>query len=296
MKNSIENSHSDKITIIYVVGSGHCGSTLLDIIMDSHSKIVGVGELTNWSFNKKRQLETICSCKKTLMECSFWQKVFKNIPDEFQLSDSKLEIHQKKLDFIFNRKRYFSSVNRAKKIDFEKYLRLNEQIYKNILAVSGKKVIFDSSKDVDRANILSYSDKLELIFLHLVRDGRGVSYSYKIKYSGIISPVFRWALKNLKIEIFKRRYRERFVFIRYEDFCKDPKKEIEKILKKVGLDFEPQMLNFSKKIHHQAGGNRLRFDEVQEIKENILWRKRLPVFDKIVFHILFGWLNKIYNY
>jgi len=287
---------SNKILVIYLLGSGHCGSTLLDLIMDSHSQIVGVGELTNWPFSKERQSKTICTCGKSLSKCPFWQEVFKNIPNKLQFSTPKLEIHRKKIDFLLNRKRYVFASAKAKKVDLERYLKLNEKIYENILTVSGKKIVFDSSKDVERANVLLASDKLEVILLHLVRDGRGVSYSYKRKYGGIISPMLRWALKNLKIEILKRRYPQKFVFLRYEDFCRNPEKEIEKILKKIGLDFEPQMLNFRNKTHHQVGGNRLRFYKNQEIKENILWKKQLPIFDKIIFHILFGWLNKYYDY
>ena len=37
-------SHT-KIPVIYVVGNGHSGSTLLDLMLGSHSKIESVGEL-----------------------------------------------------------------------------------------------------------------------------------------------------------------------------------------------------------------------------------------------------------
>jgi hypothetical protein len=235
---------SNKILVIYLLGSGHCGSTLLDLIMDSHSQIVGVGELSNWLFETEKQSKILCTCRRPLSECSFWQKVFKGIPDDFRISDSKLEIYQKKIDFLLNRKKYIFASDKAKKVDLEQYLKLNEKIYENILAFSGKKVIFDSSKDVDRASALLLSQRLEVIFLHLVRDGRGVSYSYKKKYGGIVSPMLRWALKNLKIEILKQRCPQKFIFVRYEDFCKNPKQEIEKILKRIGFDFESQMLNF----------------------------------------------------
>lgn len=281
--------------IIYVLGSGHCGSTLVDLIMDSHSQIVGVGELTNWFFQKEKQSEIFCTCQKTLATCPFWQKVFQSIPQALQISDSKLAIHQKKIDFLFNRKRYFFVADKIKKVDLEKYLKLNEKVYENILTYSGKKIIFDSSKDVDRAKALLDSGQLEIIFLHLVRDGRAVSYSYKRKYGGVITPMIRWALRNLKIEILKRRHPEKFIFMRYEDFCKNPKQEIKKILQRIGLDFEPQMLNFREKTHHQAGGNRLRFTQDEKIREDLAWQTQLPLLDKIIFNLLFGWLNLYYR-
>jgi len=287
---------SNKILVIYLLGSGHCGSTLLDLIMDSHSQIVGVGELSNWFFEKEKQSKILCTCRRPLSKCSFWQEVSKGIPVDFQFSDSKLEIYRKKIDFLFNRKKYVFASAKTKKVNLERYLKLNEKIYENILTVSRKKAIFDSSKDVERASILLASDKLEVILLHLVRDGRGVSYSYKKKYGGIISPMLRWTLKNLKIEILKRRYPRKFIFLRYEDFCKNPEQAIEKVLKRIGFTFEPKMLEFRRKIHHQVGGNRLRFlIEEQQIKEDTAWKTKLPLLDKIIFNLLFGWLNLFYQ-
>ena len=37
-----------KIRTIFILGSGYCGSTLLDLILDSHSKIVGIEEFEDF--------------------------------------------------------------------------------------------------------------------------------------------------------------------------------------------------------------------------------------------------------
>ncbi len=286
---------SNKILVIYLIGAGRSGSTLIDIIMDSHSQIVGVGELSNWFFRKEKQSKMPCTCGKVLSECSFWQNVFKDIPENLQIPNSKLKINQKKIDFLFNRKKYFFIANKEKEVNLEKYLELNKRIYENILSYSKKRVVFDSSKEMDRAEILVSDNRFKILFLHLVRDGRGTTYSYKRKHGGIISPMLLWGLKNLKAEIFKKRYPQNFIFLRYEDFCQNPKQIIKKILKKVNLDFEPEMLSFREKVHHQVDGNPLRLRQDREIKEDITWKTELPLLDRIIFNFLFGWLNLIYK-
>jgi len=283
----------NKIKIIYLLGSGHCGSTLFDLIMDSHSKIAGVGELGYFPFDREKQDKFLCACRKPVSKCSFWKGVFQNIPEGIPW----LEIHRKKVDFLFNRAKYFFTIDKKKDVDLEKYLEFNQETYQRIADLSGKRVIFDSSKiDIDRADLLLKSDKLEMFFVHLVRDGRGVTYSYKMKYGRVLSPIFRWALRNIKIEIFRRRYPGKFIFVKYEDFCKNPEQEVKRIVESIGLNFEPQMLDFRDKDHHQVGGNRLKFDTSSEIKEDLVWKDKLPLFDRLVFYTLFGWLNKYYGY
>lgn len=285
----------NKIKIIYLIGAGRSGTTLLDIIADSHSKIVGIGELSNWVFEKEKQSKMPCSCGKSLSDCSFWQKVFDNIPNNLRFYNSKLKVNQKKIDFLFNQKKYFFAANSKIKFDLEKYLELNERIYQNILSVSGKKVILDSSKEMDRAEVILQNKNLEIVFIHLVRDGRGTTFSYKRKHGGIISPMLLWIFNNIKAEIFKKRYPNKTIFLRYEDFCKDPEWAIKKILNKVNLNFEPEMLKFREKIHHQVDGNPLRLKKGnQEIKEDLAWKEELPFGDKVIFNTLFGWLNFYY--
>ena len=55
--------------VIYILGSGHCGTTLLDLILDSHDKIVGLGQC------EKIGIKQICACGKGFSECSFWRSI-----------------------------------------------------------------------------------------------------------------------------------------------------------------------------------------------------------------------------
>jgi len=294
---------SQKISVIYLLGAGHSGSTLLDLIMGSHSQIFGAGELQQYFVSPDSRIRS-CMCGKTVLECPFWKKVFKNLNLE-----SGLTVYRKRKDFLLNRKSYLDSYYRCP-VNLEKYIELNEELYKNILKYSGKKIVFDSSKWPYRAELLLNSNKLDITILHLVRNGKGVTWSWRAcwdnrsRHSNVIRRIrvmYHWLACNLQIEIVKRRNRANYIFLRYEDFVKNPKGILKLILKKLGLSFEPQMMSFRNENNHQVAGNlklkrKLATNQEIKIKEDIGWKEDMPLIYRITFDLLFGWLNIYYKF
>jgi len=139
--------------------------------------------------------------------------------------------------------------------------------------------VVDSSKSPDRAELLGKSKNIKPVIVHLVRDGKAVTWSYMRKYKKVLSFMWRWFSSNIKTEIIKRRNNFDYIFIRYEDLVRNPKKTVKKILFKVGLKYESGMVDFRNFTHHEIGGNRMRFK-----KSNVL------------FNLLFGWLNLYYKH
>lgn len=274
-----------KIPVIYIIGSGHCGSTLLDFILDSHSKIFGVGEL------EAPHNDVPCACGQEFQKCSIWGSILKKFNLEI------LKIQRKKIDFLLNREKY--QVRKMGKwgalIDVENYLKYNELLYKEILKLSRAKVIVDSSEFIDRAELLAKNSNIELLVIHLVRDGGAVTWSYMKKYSKALPFMLRWATFNIKAEILRRRSNFKFIFVRYEDLVRNPERVIKKILHQVGLEYEPKMLHFGRFIHHQVRGYRPKLNKNTEIKEDVDWKQKMPKRYKIMFNLLFGWLNLIYR-
>lgn len=281
-----------KIPVILLVGEGHSGSTLLDLVMDSHSRIVGVGELSH--YNKHINSGELCSCGKQIKDCEFWQRVFNDV-DVLKLP----LIGRKKINFLLNNDKYFYCTDYEKKLDTKEYVRTTEQVYKNIVQFSEKKIIFDSSKNYDRAEaIVKYSQNLDIILLHLIRDGRGVTYSnIKLSRKGF-GFMKKWMMTNLKIELVKKRSKNiRNIFVLYEDFVKNPERVLKCILNQLNLSFEDKMLGFRSVTHHQPGGNlNLRIKiKTDKIKLDEKWKSEMSGKDKIIFNILFGWLNLFYK-
>ena len=282
--------------IILLVGYGHSGSTLMDIIFDCSSEVVGVGEF--FQLKNSLKFDLYCSCLKRVEDCQFWKKIIRG---EEVLS---LKIGRRLIDFLFNRNNWKKWVKgREEKVDEEEYIRWHEDYYKRILDQSGGKVIFDSSKDVDRAELLLKNKEFETIIIHLVRDGRGAALSFfKVNpKKSILYYMFRWVVENLKVEIVKWRNREvKNIFINYKNFSERPKEVLKEVFDELGLVFKPDFIdNFSQKEHYQVGGNlnlrkRVFRENKVEIKRDLRWKEELSALNKLAFIVLFGWLNLYY--
>jgi hypothetical protein len=276
----MKNNDEKKIKLVLLVGEGHSGSTLLDLIMNSHSKIFGVGEISHYTRMKKSD--------------SFWRKVVKGVNYKYLPL-----MGRKKIDFIFNKNNfvYFDN-NKHNILNVHKYIKETEKLYRNSLLISGKKIIFDSSKSFERFEIFANSNKFDIVLLHLVRDGRGVTYSNIKLGRSPFKYMKKWFITNIKIEIIKKRNKKnKNIFILYEDFVNNPEKIIKFILKEIGLYFESDMMSFKDKERHQVGGNyNLRFkSKGNSIKLDDKWREEMNFFNKFIFNILFGWLNLFYK-
>ncbi len=125
----------------------------------------------------------------------------------------------------------------------------------------------------------------------------GVAYSY-VKTNRNSWPYMKDCfVRSFKVEFIKRRNKVNYVFVRYEDFVRDPRKALVKILSRVNFDFEKQMLKFRVIKHHQPAVNlNVRFcKEEEDLKYDNSWKSNLNFKTKFIFNFLFGWLNWYYK-
>ena len=149
------------LKVIYVMGVGHSGSTLLDICLGSHAESVSVGELfylpsKGW-FGKQT-----CACGKRGNECAFWLDVR---ADWFEQVGSDYLGRYVFLQNRFERFRGWLKLRREKyryTPEFNEYSRATEALYNSIRRVSGKRIIVDSSKNPARALALSLNPGLDV--------------------------------------------------------------------------------------------------------------------------------------
>lgn len=269
---------------VFILGSGHCGSTLLDLILGSHSDIVGVGEIDN--LNR----DNICACGKVASSCSFWGRLLKDKP-------RCLKIYKRKKDYILNNNRYFyigDNGSRATITDNQKCFNHHINFLDKITTYSGVDVVVDSSKNVFRSNFFLDNNN-DVTIIHLVRDGRAVSWSYLKKYNKFFSYAWKWFAENIKIEILRRRYNVKYLFVSYSSLSKNPEDVIREILNNLGINFHKDLLNFRNNTQHQIGGNRMKLSGDSGITEDIEWKNKMPLKYKIAFNLFFGWINFYYK-
>lgn len=261
------NKSLSPIPLICIAGTGRSGSTLLDLMLGSHSCIESAGELHNYRrfFSSAESQKRQCSCGLPLLECDFWKKV----RQEIQCSQGT--------DLID-----------LKTPDEEAFITYNYNVFKAILQVSGKKIIVDSSKDYARIKRLERSELFEVYIIHLIRDGRAVSYSVEktaeragtdeVNKTGFFQSLIKWQAKNIAIRLnFGKR--AKYICLKYEDFIDCTEDKLAKILNLANLEFEPNQLEFWNVVHHQFSGNRrIRLKGKQELKKDLEYLEQLSSF------------------
>lgn len=250
----------EKLKIIYILSSGHSGSTLLDLILGSHSKIESAGEIFRFgdfmSLNSKRpDNKRICTCGVHVNECNFWNLICAELKNSF----GENAIEQK-----FGNERE-SDVS-------------NYNILKTILSVSKKQTFCDSSKCFNRLKMMLNSNLFEVFVIYLVRDGRAVAFSNKKKKRSYYRYLFEWQRKNKHFLSLQKRNVHHFL-LRYEDFVSNPERYISLILKEISLEFEKGQMQFWRFPHHNLSGNRLRNKGKQVIQRDIDYLDCLSFFE-----------------
>jgi hypothetical protein len=76
---------------------------------------------------------------------------------------------------------------------------------------------------------------------------------------------------------------ERVCFIRYEDLCLNPSLIVQKMCAFLGIKWESQMILFKTERGHTLTGNRMRFDDNQDIIEDLSWVTQLTSDEKFLF-------------
>jgi hypothetical protein len=187
--------------------------------------------------------------------------------------------------------------------DLRKFCRALELLYGAVHEVSGCSVIVDSTKDPSYALLLRRVPGLDLRYIHLVRDSRGVAYSWSKneielpEYSRHPTMRFmpklaswvaalQWDLKNAAVHMFTPSSRRRLV--RYESLISAPTHELTRILELTdqacrGDEVTEPCHEFESLPFHTVEGNPIRF---QRGKISLLmddeWKRRMRRSDRLV--------------
>ncbi|QIN77682.1 hypothetical protein GBA65_03210 [Rubrobacter marinus] len=272
------------VKVLYVLGDGRSGSTVLDIVLGNHPGVESVGEVRKVP-TRGWEAGNPCSCGRPMGECPFWSEVHEEWVRRVGSDDLK---GFRKLQGIYESRGGILRLlaERARPSErFRRYARLNGALFGAIRAVSGKSVVVDSSKVPARALALSSVPGVELHLVHLIRDARGVAASRKKSDTGVAStPAWRssmrWTEANLLSEWVRRRVDPAGLRVRYEDLAADPRRELGRIGTSVGLDLsglaEGLLAGREMRVGHVGGGNRVRMaGTVRFSGDTDGWRTRL---------------------
>lgn len=244
-----DGHHFSDVHILYIAGLGRSGSTLLCRTLGAVDGFLGTGELMRilgrGVLNNDR-----CSCGAPVCECAFWTRVlgdlFRRHPD---LNLERLERTRQRITEQWEFLRYLFLPKRNPQFgrDLDELRRFVAALYRSIHAVTGARVIVDSSKSFMYAKLLTETPGLKVDVLHLVRDSRGVGHSLAKKtprpgtsgrlehfgqHGALVGSAF-WAAANVATE-YLGKWTPRVVRVRYEDFVANPSAAVSGILKELG--------------------------------------------------------------
>ena len=310
-----DTAHAALPRVVYILGYGRSGSTVLDSILGNHPCAEGVGEL--YALLRPGWLESqTCACGQPAGQCAFWTEVLhqwtaRTTPDgrqayargwrRFEIARSSL------LDLVWQQ--------RCPKTALRGYLACTRALYQAIAAASGKPVVVDSSKNPARAYAISMIPEVDLRLVHLVRDVRGVAWSQMKTIRRDAGPgaaqdlpgrpawrtALGWAATNARADWLRRRVGpDRHCFVRYEDFVADPSATLAQIGRAIDLDLtalaESVRSGLPLHIGHTIAGNRLRMAGRVQLRADAEWLHKLSPWNRRICWLLAGWKMRQYGY
>jgi glycosyltransferase involved in cell wall biosynthesis len=306
--------------VLYIAGSGRSGSTLVERTLGSIPAWVNVGELIEL-FRKPSVSGELCGCGEPFENCEFWSEVGRLAFGSWS-SDTIARVGS--LQRQLSRQRYLPRLlltgddSESQFADtLREYGAIYDTLYDAIATVADADVVVDASKWPGQALALQRVVSPEMSLLHLVRDPRGVAYSWskthmRRPHGGDSDSVMathksratagRWAAFQSEIALIRPVF-EHSARLRYEDFINDPRGRLTSILGELGLGSYAERLEHVHRDRldlpqsHGVAGNPSRFKHgVVELRADEAWREKLPVADRrLVTAVTTPWLLR-YGY
>ena len=241
------------VPVIYVIGSGRSGSTLLGQLLGGHPEVFYAGEVYNWKNNHAKSIagETrYCSCGEALHECPFWDRVRDRMV--VRLGEAHVDLKDR---------------------DPTTFARNNAELFRSTLREAQRTVLVDASKRHYRLDLLLASPEFDVTIVHLVRDARAKGFSVLktrekagLPERAYYTKMWQWQKKNLAMRALFGRH-PRYEVVRYEDLVTDPETVVRRLLRHV--DLAPAEGQFDRSAHtfHDFSGNlRARLRDVRPLR------------------------------
>jgi Sulfotransferase family len=284
------------VKVLYIAGLGRSGSTLLDRLLGSASRIHSGGEIGGL-WQQGLVDDRLCSCGVRFSCCPFWQAVG---------SRSFSSLRAQQIDTILRYTRSVFPARQMWRVIFGRTRRsllmsapaefwdMTGSLYTAIRDVSRGQVVVDSSKLTTYLVMLAHLSSIDVHVVHLVRDPRAVAHSWlrprvadpdgrtSMPRFGPVKSALLWMIMNGTVELFASRVGLPYVRVRYEDLVADPARIVGQlrsgVLGDAGLELEQDGRLEGEDINlnafHSISGNPMRFLQGRmPIVEDAAWKR-----------------------
>jgi hypothetical protein len=276
------------LKVLYVAAWGRSGTTIVDNILNGYPGVFSAGEL-RYLWRRGLIAKQACGCGEPVPNCPLWRDVLKvafgdEIPAPRPIVTLQAEVTRARRTPALLRGAWPEPARR--------YSDLMSRLYRAIGEVTGASLVVDSSKLPSEAALMARRPDLATYLLHMVRDPRGVAYSWSRQTAHPDRGTFmtqhaparstvNWLVWNGLTSAVARRYRGRYRRLRYEDLVAEPRAQIESLLDLVGVPSTdgPFLDRHTVRLspNHTVSGNpgRFRVGDI-EIRDDDRWRAEQP--------------------
>lgn len=170
----------EPIRVLFIVGAGRSGSTLLERVLDQVPGVTSHGELAMFWQNGVLERRR-CSCGAAMPQCPFWAEVSDRAPDLVSVAVAREQVaaHAAVMRTAqlhravtpLGRRRLRHALPRH-------YLSRLDELYRAVSVTARADTVVDSSKHPVSAWLTSELSGVDATYVHLVRDPRGTAHSW----------------------------------------------------------------------------------------------------------------------
>ncbi len=254
------SSEGERTKVVYVLGAGHSGSTILGLTLGNCEGVFFAGEVARWLRYDGRPLLEGEERER------LWARVRKRVevpPELLKRGARPLEQSTALL-----RVRTWPAQWRRRRA----YRRVTRDVYRAIAEVTGAGHVVDTSHFPRRARHLQRIEEIDLYLLFLVREPQSVVASYGVEgvphkqtWKAPAANAYLWLTYLLSLGVFLRQPRAKRLFVRHEAFIADPAGVLGQILQAICSSSEiPDLSALQTGLAFQ--GNRLLRTDVVALK------------------------------
>jgi hypothetical protein len=227
--------------IVFILSTSYAGSHFLSLLLGSHSRALHIGEIA--------------------------------LIDRPQLDSQEL---------------YFQSGNILEGLGQKNLPQIHQTIFSRV--GPDVEVLVDTSKKISWAKACLADNSCEKFFLHLIRDPRALTRRFALESTPQLTRkvrwkitrrfpsraltawampesevwTYRWLFQNREITRFIRAHSLNATVVTYHDLATNQSAEVARLMRWLGLDFEPAQLEYWNKPH--IGSQKRNYDWVKEKK------------------------------
>jgi hypothetical protein len=202
--------------VLYVMGAGRSGSTILGVTLGNCADFFYAGELDKWL--PRAGVPQLADPERT----RFWDTVRAELPGASDLFGGQVRWMERSSALFRIRK--WPLRRRLR----QRYRRVAEDLYRAVARTAGATYIVDTSHYPLRARELQEARGIDLYLVFLVRDPHSVVASFgrsdvrEPTFGSLKTNAYLWLTHIVSLYVFLRQSPDRRMFLRHEDFIADP--------------------------------------------------------------------------